>query len=252
MQLLIIFFIVLVIPFLVMPKYIYDKRRGPYEAVIMSDIVVCAAVTIFLMIQSATGDGLFTQLHDAIAGTVKMMAGDANVIKAFGMEELTSAERVTALSELYDEVLKLLPMNIFIAGAIVSYIAYILLSRSLAKRGPVELMPKLRDFNFPRRAVIAMLTAYLLVWMLTATEGFSDNSFFVNIDMMFDFFFFLQGMSVIFLLFYLKRIPKGFALILCIVLWYIYIGRTIVVVIGMFDLIAGLKIRMNMNSGRES
>ena len=111
-------------------------------------------------------------------------------------------------------------------------------------------MPKFREFSVPSGAVFVLIGIYLLVWMLTATETFSDNSYYVNIDLLFDFVFFLQGMSAVFMLFYLKRIPSGFALVLCIVLWNIYIGRTMIVVIGMFDVIFGLKGKMLANNGR--
>ncbi len=249
MYLLIIFFLILVIPFIVMPSYI-TKRRSPYEAVLMSDIVICAAVAVIFMVQSMTGDGMFTQLHNAMQSIAGTVAGDSNVIELLGMEDMSAKEREDLVIGVYDEVFKLLPVSIMMLGAIVSYIVYIVLSVSLNKRSPVELMPKFREFSVPSNAVFVLIGMYMFVWMLTAMGDFEDNSFYVNIDLLFDFVFFLQGMSVIFMLFYLKRIPKGFALALCIVLWNIYIGRMILIVVGMFDVIFGLKGRMLDNKGR--
>lgn len=249
MYLLIIFFLILIIPFLVMPRYI-TKSRSSYEAVIMSDIVICAAAAVIFMVQSITGDGMFTQLHNGVQDIAGVVAKDSNVISLLGMEELSAGERTDLVVRLYDEVFKLLPVSILIFGAVMSYIVYILLSRSLNRRSPVNLMPKFREFSVPSGAVFVLIGIYLLVWMLTATETFSDNSYYVNIDLLFDFVFFLQGMSAVFMLFYLKRIPSGFALVLCIVLWNIYIGRTMIVVIGMFDVIFGLKGKMLANNGR--
>ena len=63
-------------------------------------------------------------------------------------------------------------------------------------------------------------------------------------DLLFDFVMYLQGASVIFMLFYVKHIPKGFALVLTIVLWNIYMGRSIIVMLGIFDLIFSFKYRL--------
>lgn len=250
MYLLIIFFLILVVPFIVMPRYI-TKHRSPYEAVLMSDAVICAAAALIFMLQAVTGEGMFTQLHDAVQSAAGTVANDSNVIEFLGMEDLSAGERKELVIGLYDGVFKLLPVGIMILGAVVSYIVYIVMSVSLNKRAPVELMPKFREFSVPNSAVFVLIGMYLLIWMLTATGTFEDNSFYVNMDLLFDFVFFLQGMSVVFMLFYMKHIPRGFALALCIVLWNIYIGRTMLVVIGMFDVIFGLKGKMLANNGRK-
>ena len=49
---------------------------------------------------------------------------------------------------------------------------------------------------------------------------------------------------MIFMLVYVKHIPKGFALALTIILWYIYTARSIVVMLGIFDLIFSFKYRL--------
>lgn len=249
MYLLIIFFLILIIPFLVMPKYI-TGHKPPYEAVIMSDIIICAVAALTFMIQGMTGEGMFTQLHNAVQDVVGIVANDSSVIKLLGIEELGSSERTELVGRLYDEAFKLIPVVVLMFGAIMSYIAYIIVSRSLSKRSAVVLMPRFREFMLPGGAIFVVIGFYMLVWLLTVSGTFESNSYYLNIDLLFDFIFFVQGMSVVFMLFYLKRIPKGFALVVCLILWYIYIGRTILVVIGMFDVIFGLKGKMIINNGK--
>ena len=251
MYLLVIFFLILIIPFLVMPKHITANKKSPYEVIVISVLFICCASVLMFMTASMIGKGVFSQRHDFVVDISKMAANDPMVTKALKFEDLSDGERTAMVIKVYDAALKLIPSCIVMMGTIVSYIAYIILSRSLNKRAPVKLMPKFREFTFPNGAVVGLIIMYMLSWLLTSTGTFSDNSFYVNIDVLFDFIFFIQGMSVIFMLFYVKRIPKVFALILSVFMWYIFIGRTIFVMLGMFDLILGFKARLLINNSKK-
>lgn len=250
MYLLIIMLMTLFIPFIIMPNYISKADRSPYEVIVRSVIFICAAAAITFMTAGMTGDGVFTQLYKSVEEFAGVAAQDDNVIKALHLGKIAEAERANMVAKLYGEALKLLPACIFMLGTIISYIAYIILSRSLNKRSPVNLMPRFREFTFPNGAVMALVMVYMFVWIMTTSGTFADNSFYLNIDVLFDFVFFIQGSSVIFMLCYVKRIPKVAAFIFSLAMWYIFIGRTAVVMLGMFDLIFGFKFKMLKNNTR--
>lgn len=250
MYLLIIMLMTLFIPFIIMPNYISRADKSPYEIVVKSVMFICAAAAIAFMTAGMTGDGVFTQLYKSVEEFAKAAAQDANVIKSLHLEETAEAERAGMVVKLYGEALKMLPACIFMMGTIISYIAYIILSRSLNKRSPVNLMPRFREFTFPNSAVMALVIVYMFVWIMTTEGTFSDNSFYLNIDVLFDFVFFIQGASVIFMLCYVKRIPKAAAFIFSLAMWYIFVGRTAVVMLGMFDLIFGFKLKMLKSNPR--
>ena len=197
MYLLMILFITVVAPFLVMPRYITKGGRNPYDVVLISVITICAAAAVIFMGASMVGDGVLSQLHGSVEEISKAAAQDPTVIKALKLESHDMAERVKLLTAVYDEALKLIPACIMILSCLTSYIAYLILSKSLSRRGEVSRMPRFREFDMP-----------------------------------------------IFMLFYVKHIPKGFALALTIVLWNIYMGRSIIVMLGIFDLIFSFKYRL--------
>lgn len=250
MYLLIIMLMTLLIPFVVMPRHITKADQSPYEVIVKSVMAVCAAAATVFMIAGMMGDGVFTQLYKSVEEFSAVAANDANVIKALKLEDTAEADRAGMIAKFYGEALKVLPACIFMLGTIISYIAYIILSRSLNKRSPVNLMPKFREFTFPNGVVMALITIYLITWIMTTSGTFADNSFYLNIDALFDFIFFIQGASVFFMLFYVKRIPKAAAFVLSLLMWYIFIGRTAVVMLGMFDLMFGLKLKMLKNNNR--
>lgn len=244
MYLLMILFITVVAPFLVMPRYIIKGGRNPYDVVLISVITICAAAAVIFMGASMVGDGVLSQLHGSVEEISKAAAQDPTVIKALKLESHDMAERVKLLTAVYDEVLKLIPVCIMILSCLTSYIAYLILSKSLSRRGEVNRMPRFREFDMPNTAVFVLVAIYMIVWLATMTGSVENSAFYTNMDLLFDFVMYLQGASVIFMLFYVKHIPKGFALALTIVLWNIYMGRSIIVMLGIFDLIFSFKYRL--------
>lgn len=244
MYLLMILFIAVIAPFMLMPRRITKIGTDPYEIVLISVASICGAAALIFMVASMTGDGVASQLQSSIEEFAKAAANDPTVVKALKLESHDTAERVKLLTTLYSEALKLIPTCIMIISCLTSYAGYLLLSKSLSRRGAVNRMPRFREFNVPNTAVFVLVAIYIIVWLMTMTGSGEGSGFYINVDLMFDFIFYIQGASVIFMLFYVKRIPKGFALVLALILWYIYMARTIVVTIGIFDLIFGIKHRL--------
>ena len=63
-------------------------------------------------------------------------------------------------------------------------------------------------------------------------------------DMLFNFVFSIQGVSVVLMFCHMKRVPKAVGVVIAVVMWMIYVGRMALLIIGMFDLILGLKRRI--------
>ena len=49
---------------------------------------------------------------------------------------------------------------------------------------------------------------------------------------------------------HMKRIPKPVGVIIAIVMWMIYLGRLVLLMVGMFDLIFGIKGKIQGRSAR--
>ena len=244
MYLLMILLIAIVVPFLVMPRRISQGSRNPYDVVLISVITICAAAAVIFMGAAMVGEGVMSQLHGSVEEISRVAAQDPTVVKALNLESHDMVERVKLLVAVYDAALKLIPACIMILACLTSYIGYLILSKSLSRRGEVKRMPRFREFDVPNTAVFVLVGIYMIVWLLSMTGSIENNAFYTNMDLLFDFVMYLQGASVIFMLFYVKHIPKGFALALTIILWYIYAARSIVVMLGIFDLIFSFKYRL--------
>jgi len=97
---------------------------------------------------------------------------------------------------------------------------------------------------------MAVMGMYLISWILTQTGVFGDNMIYMNVDLLFNFVFSVQGVSVVLMFCHMKRIPKPIGVVIAIVMWMIYLGRLVLLMVGMFDLIFGIKGKIQGRSAR--
>ena len=252
MYLLLIFLMSFIIPLVFLPTMIKKGTESPYRTVLYAALISSAAALVVFAAAAMTGESVYSQLNSAIRGMADILAGDDSIADMLNMGDAAASERADIYVNLYQEVFKSLPASIMTFNAVIAYFEYIILSRTMKiKNTGVRLMPKFREFSLPAGAIWGIMIMYLISWMLTMTETLPNDLLYVNMDLIFDFVLSLQGISVVFMLFHMKKLPKAVAVIVIIVLWGTYMGRWMLVLLGMFDIILGLKIRIqNGKSGR--
>ena len=244
MYLLLIYFLILVVPLAVMPRIIRSGTASPYRTVLYGTIGTAVAIVAVFMAASMSGQGVFAQISGMIENMASELAKNPVVAETLGMASVSRAERIETLTQMYESVFAVLPACLMILGLVVSYVEYIIVSRIMARRIQVKRMPAFREFSWPGSAFMGVMGMYLISWALTATGIFGDNMVYVNMDMLFNFVFSIQGVSVVLMFCHMKRMPKAAGVVISIVMWVIYVGRMALLIIGMFDLILGLKRRI--------
>ena len=245
-----IFLLIIALPLVVMPKDISAGEKSPYRIVINGVIAVSAGAAVVFMAASLTGSGLFSRIMEDVKDAAGALATDARIAEAFRMTDETVAERKEFLTAAYESVIKLAPFYIMALGAIISYIEYIILSRSLGKRSAVKKMPPFREFSFPPGTVMALVAMYFIAWIMTTSETVDSDMLYLNVSAMFDFAFCIQGISVIFMFFHMKRIHKAAPVAVSVALWITFIGQNILLIMGMVDMIMNLKLIIQMKNSR--
>ncbi len=250
MYLLLIYFFILIIPIIVMPGAIKAGKLSPYRVVMYSAITIAAATVVIFMIASMTGKGIFAQIKELVDVMAKDLAQNPMVADAFDLAAVGEAERTEMFKNLYNSTFAVMPACIMILGMVVSYIEYIIIAKIMGRRTQVSRMPKLREFSWPNGAFMAVMGMYLISWILTQTGVFGDNMIYMNVDLLFNFVFSVQGVSVVLMFCHMKRIPKPIGVVIAIVMWMIYLGRLVLLMVGMFDLIFGIKGKIQGRSAR--
>lgn len=252
MYLFIIFILTAAVPLVVMPRYIKQGISSPYGTVFNGALNTWFLIAFVFMLSSFSGQGIFAQLHiqvnDMIAMAVKNPA--FSELPIFG--ELNTAEKTELLTKSYDEMLITLPAYIMALSAIISYAEYIILTNVLKKRFKTKPMTKFREFTLPPNAVMGIFLMYIASWAITMTGSEFGNVVYANINFIFNFVFTLQGISVVFMFCHMKRILKAVAVIAAILIWSNYIGQMLLTMLGLFDLIFGLKGRIQGGGRRKT
>lgn len=249
MYLLVIYFLILVVPIAVMPKSIKAGTLSPYRIVMNSTITITAATVIVFMIATISGQSVFAQIQEMIDLVTKEMARNPMIAETFDMTSMDEVDRAKMFSRIYNSAFEIMPACIMIMGAVISYIEYIIIAKIISKRTIVNKMPKLREFSWPNSAMMGLMGMYLISWILTEMGVFANNMVYMNIDVLFNFAFSIQGVSVVLMFCHMKRVPKAIGVIIAVVMWMSYIGRMVLLMLGMFDLIFGIKRRIRTKNG---
>lgn len=249
MYLLLIYFLILVVPIAVMPGYIRTGKMSPYRTVMQATLIVTVMTVIVFMVASMTGEGIFAQLQELIDDMAKDLAKNPMIEDSLNLASVSKADRVEVISAIYKSAFAVMPATIMAMSAVVSYIEYIIISKIMSRRvATVRRMPKFREFTWPSSALMGIMGMYLLSWLLTKTGVFADSMVYMNIDFLFNFMFSLQGVSVVLMFCHMKRIPKAIGIIAAVILWMTYFGRMALLIVGMIDLVFGIKKRIKGRS----
>lgn len=244
MYLSLIFILTLVIPFIAMPKHIKLNILPPYRVILLSIMGVGVMATLVLMVASFSGQGLYAQLHEMAKLISEEAATNPMIIEALGMQELSESDISQMLLTMYDKGFLMLPVAVLLMSAIVSYIAYIILSNVIGKRTEVKKMTKFREFTFPHGTAMAVMIMYIIGWIMLESESGMGEILYANFSALFDIVFVLQGIAVVMMFFHFKRIPQPIAVVVSGFMLITSIGKTFMVLMGMADIFFGLRARM--------
>ena len=251
MYLSVIFILTLIIPFLTMPKHIKLGILPPYRVVLLSMMGVCTMAAVIMMIASFSGQGIYAQLLDASKIVSEQAASNPAIIEALGAGGMSEAEVSSFFMTMYSKGFLVVPAGILFMSAVVSYIAYIILSRIIGKNSEVKRMPKFREFSFPHGTAMAVMVMYLIGWIMLDSEAKMGEIMYANFSTIFDIVFVLQGIALVFMFFHFKKVPQVVSVIACACMCVSSFGKTFMVLLGMADIFFGLRARLGSRpSGR--
>lgn len=224
-------------------------RVTPFRAVVNGIVAGAVGALIVMVIAQITGVNVFEQLSEQTELAAQTIASTPEMAEAIGGSGLSEAEIVKGITDIYSTVIQSLPTTICIVAAIASYIEYIILSK-IYKPGGVKAIPmtKMRELELPRNIVTIWVVLYIVSLFVKGNDGLDFDFVFLNITAIFNMLFILQGMSLIFMLCYAKRLPKALAVIVIILLLGMNIGNLILELAGFADVLFGFKQRMKQKA----
>lgn len=239
-----IILIIFIVPAAIMLKYI-PLRERPYKVLTEGTVAAAVGIIFVFMIAASTGISLGARLGEMTDQAIEILISNPSFMNNSAIAEMSAEEVRKVLSLFYAMMINSLPGILLIVTAIISYVEYQLITRTLARKNEnIRMLPEFRQFSLPKSALWGWLTVFGASWLIS--QG-SDIGAVVlaNIGLLMEFSFVLQGTAVLLYYFDSRRIPKPIAVILIILFISTRITQTLIFMIGVGDLVFNLRSRMS-------
>lgn len=229
-----LFFVIFLLP---IPILIVNMRKeqSPYRTWINSILGTGVGICAVFLASNFWGVNLFTEFESSVDQVMDVLSA-----------QIKDTAFLDNYRSLYLESVKIMPATLLVMAAFISYVEYLVLSRFIKKNKtqPVLRMPPLREFSLPRNTIFGWFIIFIIAWILKAVGVPAGEMVALNINVLFEFTFALQGVSLILLTAHLKKFPKPIAVIGLIIAWILPFGRTALFFIGIADLILSIRLRL--------
>ena len=205
------------------------RKEEPYRAC-MDGIIGAGLGMVMLFILAAQG-GI------TIAKELAMVGKEVAGMLPPGQAEL--------FEQLYGKTAVGIPGAMLVFAALCAYGEYILLSHIVKVKGePALAMPPIREFHLSGAVVRGWVLIIVFSWILKVSGFSAGDVVMVNVNILFEFTFALQGISLLFLWTHMKKQARAVPVIITILLWFLPGGMTFLFIAGIVDLFIGLRGRI--------
>ena len=233
--------------FLPLPIMVSTARKtsNGYKAIFDGVLAVGVALMMLFIIAAATGNSIGKYMLMGLQSFCEAAAETEQIVSMLGLQEVSMPERVSVLTKVYSYAINSLPAIIIMCSTILCYFEYRFLARAIQKsKYPLPMLEPFSDFTMPRMAIWGWVFIYLMS-MLVSWLGFSAGEVLqINIQLLFQFVFQIQGAAVLFYFCKMKKFNKVVPIILCLIIVASAIGQMLLCLLGFLDLGFSLRNRM--------
>lgn len=243
MYTILILFAMVVIPLPFMRKTVlYGKN--PYHGVLRGVFAsIVAIMIIFVLMKVQTGMGMADIVDKAFHDMMKVQDPE-QFLKTFGVNNITEEEFVESLEQMIRTMRMMIPASIIVWSLIIAYVEYSILTKIVSKCGiQAYALPPFRLLTLPKSSLIGAVIIYLLAY-LTGVAGFIGTTMIMlNIQIILDFIFSVQGLAVVFYYTKLKGVPRIITILICVILFLLNIGQILFFLLGLTEVAFQLRRR---------
>lgn len=239
-----IILIILFIPAVIMIKYI-PLRERPYKVLTEGTIAATLGILFVFVLASSTGVSLGERLGEMSDQAIDILLANESFMNNAALAEMSREEIIKALSAFYALLINSLPGILLVATVILSYIEYILIAKVVSRKmDNVRKLPEFKNFSLPKSALWGWLTVFGAAWLISKSFDIGAMVL-INIGILMEFSFVVQGAAVIFYFMESKRVPKVVAAIVVFLFISTRITQTMIFMIGVGDLVLNFRSRMS-------
>jgi len=219
-------------------------KRGmlPYAVILQSILFMSFSLVVLFGISWSSGEPLSESILKELEIPVKTMVQNPEFLSALGLEGMGIAEAEEIIMKAYGTLINLLPSTVLCWAVVFSYFDYYAISMYKIKRKKDVLpLPEFSTFSLPRKAIYGSLIIYGLSWLTVSIGMVGEEILLLNVQAMIVFVFAIQGLAVAVYTTQHKKFPKLVKMIMYLVLFGSSIGRIFLALFGFFDLLVGMR-----------
>ena len=228
-----------------------SRRVKPYFAIGYGITAGTAAILAIFAVAFLTGESFGAQMDARIDQMVGLIMQNKELLANVGLDEISKAQAISVLTEMYKSMAIVLPSALIVFTTIISYIEYnILVKIRYSQTSGYRPYAYIRNFTLRNNDVMGWFIIYLVSYLMKfAGIGIGEVAV-MNINLLVNMVISIQAMGLIFFVTYVKQRPKIFAIIISVCLWIMPMGKSILFMLGIFDLLLNLrgKIRENFQN----
>lgn len=219
-------------------------QKNPYKGVFQGILFsLFGIMLVFLMVKMQTGKGISEMVGNAFYEAIKVQ-DPAHFFAMFGIDNLSKKELADATENMVKILEMMVPGCIIVWTSILAYLNYMILSKIMKKAGAkVAILPPMRELSLPRTALIGAAVIYLLSYASGKMEIIDETMIMMNVQILLDFAFSVQGLAVAFYYADMKHVPKAVTVIGCLLLLFFNVGRMLFFMIGITEVVFGIRKR---------
>jgi len=166
-----------------------------------------------------------------------------------GMKELEMDTLQLALEQMKEMTKLAVPGTIIVFSMVIAYLNYAVISWVIGKTGKkISKLPPFRVFSLPKSIVLGSLLIYVLSYITISMGIIGKDLIMFNLELLFTFVFFIQGLAVVFYFGYLKKIPKIVSLMVAGIFLFTWLGQTFLFLLGLTDVVLDIRKRFSQTN----
>ncbi|WP_027399460.1 DUF2232 domain-containing protein [Anaerovorax odorimutans] len=239
-----ILLIMIFVPIPIMIKFMIEKKnpyRGIFQGIISS---ILAIIFIFIVVKLQTGTNISNMFGLAFKEAFELQDSE-KLLEILGLENYSEDDLLTFVDDMVNTMQMIIPSIIIIWTWVIAYLDYLIISKIILKSGvSVSVLQPIRYLTLPRNSLLGSVIIYLFAY-ISAYMGIIDKTLIMlNIQILIDFAFSIQGIAVVSYYLYMRRIPKVLTAIICVLLFFINFGRIILFILGITEVVFGIRKRL--------
>ncbi len=217
-----------------------NSPQKNYTRAVVTNLVV---VTGIFIVDRIRGGLIAEDLRNSIDEMIGAFdAAGAENIGGISLDQLSES-----FNQMVEMVMLVMPASLIIWTVVIAFVEYKISFKICTRQGKnpsVQDIVAIKDFTLQRDFFIGMVVIFILSLVLNLTFGDFGSMVYLNVSMVMQFFFSIQGLAVVVTFLTAKRVPSPLGIFLGILIYFLPYGSAILMILGILEVFLKLRRRI--------